>query len=159
MEKILLWLFLVLGVILLSISIKKAPLKDWLLCFLTAAYFTTFLGDLIAKYHLLSYPVQLFSKFQSSVLYEYLLLPLMGLYYYQTTYHKGVVDWCWQALAYSSVLTAFEIILEQNTDLIHYINWHWSYSMVSQFLFLLLVRWLMWLINDVARKREDGKRS
>ncbi|QKY68803.1 CBO0543 family protein [Lentibacillus sp. CBA3610] len=153
MEMVLLWLFFISGLILLYIALKKPPLRSWLLCLLTAAFFTTFLGDLVVKYNLLSYPVQLLPKFQSSVLYEYLLLPLMCVFFYQTSYHKNVLNWCWQALVYSSVLTAGEVLLQQNTDLVHYINWSWFHSLLSQFLLLLFIRWLMWLINDVAQRR------
>ncbi|HLS08763.1 CBO0543 family protein [Lentibacillus sp.] len=156
---ILLWIFLILGLILLNIAFKKQPLKNWLLCFLIAAYFVTILGDLVVKYELLSYPVQLFPLFQSSVLYEYLLLPVMCVYYYQRTYRRGVFNWFWMALVYSSFLTAFEVLLERNTDLVHYITWNWFYSLVSQFLLLLFIRWLMWLINDVAGKRESTNGS
>lgn len=159
MEMILLWLFLILGVVLLSKVLRKPPLKNWLLCFFIASYPATFLGGLVVHYHLISYPVQLFPQFQSNVLYEYLLLPLVCTYYYQASYHKGVFSSWWQALVYISVLTVVEILLEKNTDLLHYINWNWYYSLISQFLFLLLVRWLMWLINETVLKREGTSGS
>lgn len=158
MDFILLWFFLILGIVLLYISLKRPAFKDWLLCMLIAAYFITFLGDIVVKYQMLSYPVQLLPKFQSSVLYEYLLLPLMCIYFYQSTYCKGVFDWVWIALVYSSVLTAVEVLLEKNTGLIHYITWSWFDSLVSQFLLLLFIRWLMGLINKGGRKLESTRR-
>ncbi|WP_010530274.1 CBO0543 family protein [Lentibacillus jeotgali] len=154
MEIILLWLFLILGIILLTVSLKKQPLKDWLLCLLAAAYFASPLGDLVVKYEFLSYPVQLFPQFQSSILYEYLLLPLMCLFYFQSTYHKGIFSCIWQAFLYSAVLTTFEVLLEIKTALIDYIHWGWFSSFITQFLFLLFIRWLMWLVNVVVKKRE-----
>ncbi|HLS07674.1 CBO0543 family protein [Lentibacillus sp.] len=152
MEVIVLWLFFFLGIILIFNTIRKPPVKDWLLCLLTAAYFTTFLGDIVVKAGLLSYPVKLFPQFQSSILYEYLLLPLMCIYFYKTTYHKTVFDWIWQALVYSSVLTVSELLLEQNTNLIHYINWSWFHTLASQFLLLLFIRWLLQLINKISER-------
>ncbi|SFA84320.1 hypothetical protein SAMN04488072_102265 [Lentibacillus halodurans] len=159
MEVILLWLFLILGLVLLCISFKKPHLKDWLLCYLTAAYFAAFLGELVVYYQMLSYPVRLFPLFQSSVLYEHLLLPLVCIYYYQSSYNKGILTCLLKALLYSSVLAAFEILLEKNTDLIHYISWYWYYSLTSLFLFLLLVRSLMWLMDDITGKRENSSGS
>ncbi|TFJ94385.1 CBO0543 family protein [Lentibacillus salicampi] len=158
MDIILLWLFLILGLILLTISIKKGSLINWLLCFWLAAYLITFVGDLVVEYQMLTYPVQLIPHFRSSALYEYLLLPLICVYYYQATVHKSLSHSIWRAFIYSGLLTAFEVILEVNTDLIHYITWNWFYSLAGQFVLLLLIRWLMRLIAGVVRRRR-GRRD
>ncbi len=90
MELVILRLLFMLGLVLLFFSLRKPPLKEWLLCYLLAAYFGTFLGDLAAKHELISYPVKLFTQFQSSVLYEYLLLPLLSIYFYRNTYRSSM---------------------------------------------------------------------
>ncbi|ALX47258.1 CBO0543 family protein [Lentibacillus amyloliquefaciens] len=151
MEIILLWLFLISGLVLLTIALKKHPLKDWLICFFASAYFATVLGDLVVKAELLSYPVQLAPQFQSSVLYEYLLLPLICIVYYQTTYQTSFFYWCWQAFVYSSVVTFVEVLLETHTALIYFDSWHWYYSLISLTLFLLFIRCLLRLIYVVKK--------
>ncbi|GGJ96633.1 hypothetical protein GCM10007063_18860 [Lentibacillus kapialis] len=156
MERILLWLFLIIGIVLLIKSFKKNPLQEWLLGYLLAAHLAVFLGQLVVNYQLLSYPVKLFPSFESSVLYEYLLLPIISVgYYYQTSSWTSISRLLGMALLSSAALTIFEVILEKNTDLIQYIHWYWYDSLISIFVFLLMIRFLMKQIVTSGRGRND----
>ncbi|SFD45205.1 hypothetical protein SAMN05216238_101402 [Lentibacillus persicus] len=155
MEIFLLWLFLISGLVLTGILLTKRPLIQWLLCFFIAAYFASFLGDLVAKAGMLTYPVKLFPQLQSSVLYEYLLLPLICVRHVQITYQSSFLKWCLYAFFYSGVVTIVEVLLEKYTALVHFINWNWLYSLISVMFFIVGIRLLMWLINT-ARKNSNS---
>ncbi|GAB4074037.1 hypothetical protein GCM10028778_15400 [Barrientosiimonas marina] len=157
MDMILLWVFFIAGVGILIILLQRPPLKEWLLCFFIAACLASFLGQLVVSSNLISYPVKLFPIFKSSILYEYLLLPLLSVIYYRTTYRKDIYSSLCQAFIYSSVLTVLEVLLEQGTDFIHYISWNWMFSLVSLFSFLLIIRYIMQLINKVTQRKERNQ--
>ncbi|RYG73506.1 hypothetical protein EU245_06420 [Lentibacillus lipolyticus] len=157
MELILLWMFFITGIVLFIRFAKKYPLQEWLICYLLAAHLAIFLGQLVVSYELLYYPVKLFPQFRSSVLYEYLLLPIMSVYYYyQTSSNSSMFRMLRVALLISGTSTVFEVVLEKNTDLIHYIQWHWYYSLISIFLFLLAIRFLM---KQIVKMGESGPRG
>ena len=49
MDRIHLWVLLVLGLILLVFSLRKPPIKDVILVFLLKAYFSTFFGVIVVN--------------------------------------------------------------------------------------------------------------
>ncbi|TRM12151.1 hypothetical protein FH966_10905 [Lentibacillus cibarius] len=159
MELILLWLFLITGIILFIRSSKKHPFQEWLICYLLAAHVAVFLGQLVVNYELLYYPVKLFPEFESSILYEYLLLPIMSVYYYYQTSssNSSIFRMLWVALFISGILTVFEVVLEKNTNLIQYIYWHGYYSLISIFLFLLAIRFLIVQIMKMGEKKREAE--
>ncbi|UOQ93929.1 hypothetical protein MUO14_02805 [Halobacillus shinanisalinarum] len=147
-EIILLWIFYILGATLLLFSLKKPPRRNWLLIYFTTAYFAVFLGNLIVEYHFLTFPVTLFKHLDGSVLFEFLLFPVICIYYYQTTYHSAIFGIVWQAAVYSGALTIVESFLEMYTDLIKYLQWDWYYTWISVFIFMVIVRSSMGLLNN-----------
>ncbi|WP_396265821.1 CBO0543 family protein [Halobacillus shinanisalinarum] len=151
MEIIILWFLHILGVVVFIFSLRKPPRKDWLIMFFISAYLAIILGVLVVEGHLITYPVSLYKHFQSSVLFEFLLFPVLCTYYYQTSYFTGVFGMVWQAGVYSGVLTIVEFCLERYTELIKYLQWDWYYTFISVFLFMLSVRFIMELINYKAR--------
>ena len=97
---------------------------------------------------MLSYPVNLFNnQFDSSLTYEYILFPLLGIYYYQSTYTSTWKGIFWQAALYSMVITVIELILEKYTGFIKYESWKWTYTFVSTFGFFIIARYLMKFIT------------
>jgi hypothetical protein len=155
-EIILLWLLLIGGIGLFILSLRKPPQKDWLLIFFMTGFFAVFLGVIVVEEHLIRYPVNLFKHFQSSVLFEFLLFPVLCIYYYQATYHSGFWGIILKALVYSSVLSILEFLLEKYTDLIDYLHWEWYYTLVSVFLFMIIVRSIMGLTNYLV-KNDDTR--
>ncbi|MCP3738087.1 CBO0543 family protein [Rossellomorea sp. BNER] len=156
MEIILLWLLLIGGIGLFILSLRKPPQKDWLLIFFMTGFFAVFLGVIVVEEHLIRYPVNLFKHFQSSVLFEFLLFPVLCIYYYQATYHSGFWGIILKALVYSSVLSILEFFLEKYTDLIDYLHWEWYFTLVSVFLFMIIVRSIMGLTNYLV-KNDDTR--
>lgn len=153
MEEAILWTLLTIGIVLFLFSLRKPPIKDWIVIFLLTAYIATFLGVIAVEENMLDYPVQLLdTHFDSSILFEYLLLPIVCIYFYQTTYHSSYRGIVLQCVLYASSLTIVEFFLEQNTDLIEYHTWTWMHTFVSVFLLMLFVRLLADLLNRKHRK-------
>jgi hypothetical protein len=155
-EIILLWLLLIGGIGLFILSLRKPPQKDWLLIFFMTGFFAVFLGVIVVEEHLIRYPVNLFKHFQSSVLFEFLLFPVLCIYYSPATSHSGFWGIILKALVYSSVLSILEFFLEKYTDLIDYLHWEWYYTLVSVFLFMIIVRSIMGLTNYLV-KNDDTR--
>ncbi|HET7580204.1 MAG TPA: CBO0543 family protein [Bacillales bacterium] len=154
MEKGFLWFLLVLGVFLFLYSLRKPPRKDWLLAFFITSYCSSILRVIVVEKHLLDYPVGLFEKyFHTSPLYEFLLLPVVSIYYYQFTYRSGWVAMFVTGLVAASALTCTEVIFEKYTPFVHYITWTWQASFLSIFLLLFAIRVFLHLVNQ---KEDSG---
>ncbi|MDQ0220775.1 hypothetical protein ELQ35_21385 [Peribacillus cavernae] len=148
MERIILWAFFIIGIALLFFSLRKAVIKDWILIFLLNAYLSTFVGVFVVEEKLLEYPVRFLSNyFGTSLLYEYLLFPVICIYFYQTTYHSKYLNIILQGALYTSALTIIEVLIEKYTDLIKYHTWTWMHTFISTFFLMIFLRILMQLIN------------
>ncbi len=136
-------------------SLRKSPIKDWITIFLLTAYFSTFLGVIVERNKMIDYPVRVLHKyFDSSILYEYLLLPVVSIYFYKSTYNSRYPGIILQCSIYTSVLTIIEVLLERYTHLVEYLTWTWRLTFVSVFSLMFFVRIIMQLIN-----RKDSSHS
>jgi hypothetical protein len=147
-DQFILWGSLVIGVVFFLFSLRKPPLKDWLLMFFLSANITTFIGVFVERENMLEYPVKfLRDYFDTSILYEYVLFPLVCIYFYQTTYRASYRGIFMQGLLYTALLTGSEVIVERDTNLLDYKTWTWFYTFGSVFLLIIFLRLLMKLIN------------
>ena len=141
MQKKLLRIILGVGLLLIPFAFKRVKLKDWLLIFFLKGYISSFLDQIIVKKKHISYPVRLMSKyFDSSILFDYLLFPILCVFYNQTSEKSNLHSIFLQSFIYSTPMTVLEVILEKKTHLIKYNkNWNWliTYStLVVTFLFV-----------------------
>ncbi|WHY03241.1 CBO0543 family protein [Neobacillus sp. DY30] len=152
MERIILWSLLIIGITLLFSSLRKPPIKNWIIIFSLSSYFSTFVGVLVVEEKMLEYPVRFLSNyFSSSLLYEYLLFPVVCIYFYQTTYGSRYLNMVLQCILYTTVLTIIEVFFERYTELIKYHTWTWIYTFISTFILMMFIRFLMQLINSKER--------
>lgn len=152
MERIILWALFIIGITLLFFSFRKPVIKDWIIIFLLSAYLSTFFGVLVVEEKMLRYPIRILSKFfDTSLLYEYLLFPVVCIYFYQTTYHSRYISIALQCALYTTALTIIEVLFERYTDLIEYHTWTWMHTFISTFFLMIFVRILMQLINKNER--------
>ena len=141
MQKKLLRIVLGVGLLLIPFAFKREKLKDWLLIFFLKGYISSFLDQIIVKKKHVSYPVRFMSKyFDSSILFDYLLFPLLCVFYNRTSEKSNLNSIFLQSFIYSTPMTVLEVILEKKTNLIRYNkNWNWliTYStLVVTFLFV-----------------------
>lgn len=102
---------------------------------------------------LLTYPVNLFNRhFNSSFTYEYILFPVVGVYYYQSTFHSGWSGYFMKAVIYSGMITVTEFFLEKYTDLIHYEGWTWFYTFLSTLFLLLMIRMIVKYLSHMKHE-------
>lgn len=148
MDRIMLWALLLIGITLLIFSLRKPFIKDSLIIFLFNAYLSIFIGVLVVEEKMLEYPIRFLSNyFSSSLLYEYLLFPLVCIFFYQKTYHSSYKSIVLNCLLFTSALTAIEVLFEKYTDLIKYHTWTWLHTFISTFFLMLFIRIIMQLIN------------
>jgi hypothetical protein len=141
MQKKLLRIILGVGLLLIPFAFKREKLKDWLLIFFLKGYISSFLDQIIVKKKRVSYPVRFMSKyFDSSILFDYLLFPILCVFYNRTSEKSNIISIFLQSFIYSTPMTVLEVILEKYTNLIKYNkNWNWliTYSaLVVTFLFV-----------------------
>jgi hypothetical protein len=139
-DKLILYGLTLFGIVLFPFAFKKQPKKEWIIVYLLKTLVSSFLGNIIASTNLLKFPVRLFPKaFKSSVLYDFLLFPLLCVFYNQTTYKSKLPGIVSQAFIYSIPMTVIEYFLEKKTNLIKYCKWKWHdtlFSLVVTFLFV-----------------------
>jgi hypothetical protein len=155
MDRIILWVFLIIGIVLFIFSLRKPLLlKDTILVFLLKAYFSTFIGVIVVEEKMIEYPVRFLGKyFQASILFEYFLYPIMCVYLYQTTVHSRFLGIVLQCALYTAALTIIEVLCEKYTDLITYHSWSWLHSYIFIFLLSLFVRLLVQWINNIEKSK------
>ena len=141
MQKKLLRIVLGVGLLLIPFAFKREKLKDWLLIFFLKGYISSFLDQIIVKKKQISYPVRFMSKyFDSSLLFDYLLFPLLCVFYNRTSEKSNLHSIFLQSFIYSTPMTVLEVILEKKTNLIRYKKkWNWLityFTLVTTFLFV-----------------------
>ncbi|OQP05484.1 hypothetical protein B1690_13630 [Geobacillus sp. 46C-IIa] len=143
MEWLILWLLVAIGIGLLLLSFRFLPNKEVWLSFLLNAYATGFFGAIVAGAGLLEYPVRFFAAYtDNSVIFEYLLYPVVSVYVYATSRRSRRLGVAAQCAGYAAALTGLEVIFERYTDLIKYHRWTWKHSFVTMFSLTLAVRLL-----------------
>lgn len=148
MDWILLWTIALINIVLLFYFVQKPPIKDWLLVFLLKVFISTSLDQFVVSAGLIEYPVRFFPNyFNTSLLFDYLVFPILCLIYNQTTYHSTVRMILFQAMVYSGVMTVVEWLLERYTDLVHYVRWDAMTTFFSLLFTFLFVRAAMAVIR------------
>jgi hypothetical protein len=155
MDRIILWVFFIIGIVLFIFSLRKPHLlKDTILVFLMKAYFSTFFGVIVVEKNMIEYPVRFLDKyFDASILFEYFLYPIMCIYLYQTSVHSRILGIVIQCALYTAAITIIEVLCEKYTDLIKYHSWSWMHSYLYIFLLSLLVRLLVQWINKIEKSK------
>lgn len=148
------WFFLVLSVFTFFYWILRPPFKEWLLVFFFGAFLSLPLGTLLVALGYFTFPIRFFPDyFVSSVLFEYLVLPLITVRYYQSSYGSKFFQLGWKALLYSLGITGLEFVLERYTDLIEYHNWSFAHTLLSTFLYLLIIHYFILAFEKLPMKR------
>jgi hypothetical protein len=119
-EKNTLRFLLFFGIISLLYSIRKPPVKDWLLIFLFKGFISSILDNILVKKGYLKYPVNLFKSFDYSFIFDYLIYPLTCLFYNQLTMKSNILGIFIKTLYFSVPMSVAEYFLEKKTKLIKF---------------------------------------
>jgi hypothetical protein len=119
-EKNTLRLLLIFGLVSLVYSIRKPPVKDWLLVFFFKGFLSSILDNLLVKNGYLKYPVNLFKSFDYSFIFDYIIYPVTCLYYNQITAKSNILGILIKTLYFSVPMSVAEYVLEKKTKLIEF---------------------------------------
>ncbi|MCF2939749.1 hypothetical protein L1N85_15115 [Paenibacillus alkaliterrae] len=139
----------IITTILLIVFVPKRKWHEAQLSFIFMQVPSCLFGLLVVEYNLIEYPVRFFANAtNSSFTFEYYALPAMSvLYNLYFPQGKSLSRKIMYALAFPSVTTFTEVILERYTDNIEYVHWTWYFSWLSMLLVLhlsyLYTRWFM----------------
>ncbi|MGJ9386164.1 CBO0543 family protein [Salipaludibacillus sp. CF4.18] len=156
-QKNILRIVLVLGFLQLPFAFKREKLKDWLLVFFLKGYISSFIASVVVKNKNITFPIRFMPKyFDISVVFDYLLFPLLCVFFNRTTLTSKPTQCFFQSLCYSLPMTIIEIILERYTDLINYKkNWNWIITYSTLVITFLSVRVFMSLIRKLNIEKEE----
>jgi len=151
LEQFILWSAVAVFIVALILALRRPPLKDWLLVFFIKGYISITLSVFIVEGELIAYPVRLLAgHFETSVLFELLVFPVLCVYYNQTTYRSGLGGIIGQAVLYSAGMTGIEVWLERNTLLISYLRWSGVSTFIGLFGTFVGVRAIMAVVRHFA---------
>ncbi|WP_010531357.1 CBO0543 family protein [Lentibacillus jeotgali] len=153
-EKFFLGILTLLGIAMIPVWFNKRPRKDWTIVFLLAGFLSGMLDLFVTALKLIRYPTKIFGeKLNISLLFDYLLLPNMGVLYNQFSYKSGFWEALAKSLLFSIPMTTVEYHLEKRTNLVIWEKWNWFYTFISVTLFLWLERGFMALIRKYSNPR------
>lgn len=132
---------ILITVVLLVVAVDWRFFRDWIAVFLFKVMIDFLWGSPVSKLKMIEYPVRLLPHYyDTSILFEVWVFPILCILYNQTTRTKGLGPIICYAVLYSAAITALEYVLERYTDLITYINWTWFTSFYTLTITFLLSR-------------------
>ncbi|QKY71514.1 CBO0543 family protein [Lentibacillus sp. CBA3610] len=152
-EKIFLGLLTLLGLGMIPVWFRKRPRKDWTIVFLLAGFLAGMLDLYVTAHKLVRYPNQILKKLDISLLFDYLLLPNIGVLYNQFSYKSGFWMAMLKSFMFSIPMTIVEYQLEKRTNLVIWRKWNWFYNLTSITAFLWIERGFIAFIRKFSNPR------
>ena len=148
-EQIITVVSFVVALLLLIFAVDWRYFRDWIVIFLYKSVLDYTWGGPVVKQNLLEYPVRLLPQFfETSILFDYWVFPVLCVLYNQVTRKRGFWPIIFYALLFSAGMTAIEYPIEVYTDLIRYIKWSWfttfytlTLTFLSSRIFIAFYRW------------------
>ncbi|KOP71015.1 hypothetical protein AMS60_23460 [Bacillus sp. FJAT-21945] len=122
--------------------IPKNKIRLAIVAFLFKQIITFLIGLVVVELGLLEYPIRLFSSInRTSFTYEYYAFPVTcAIFTVWYPHDRRTFIQLGYYIAFTSILTLSEVIIEKNTDLIKYIHWEWYISWITICLSFYLTR-------------------
>jgi len=143
MERWILIGILAISILALFFLVPKNKAREAWMIFLSLQIITWPAGLLAVEWNMIDYPIQLFSfanEFnRSSFTFEFFLFPLtaimFNLYYPKKIKKTGTFFYYF---LFAGFFTCLEVIIERHTELVNYISWHGSYTLITVMVTLFL---------------------
>lgn len=148
--------WLVMGIILF-ILVPKEKIRDAHVIFLFHQVVTWICGVIVVEMKWLDYPIRFFAyASRTSFTFEYFVCPALAviftLYYPKT---NSLVKRIIYAIAFVTILTIAEVIIEHYTDLIDYHQWKWYWTWISIMAAFYLTRhYYEWFFKKIYREEK-----
>lgn len=131
----------VITLLLLIFAVDWRYFRDWVVVFLSKGLLDFIWGSPVVSLRMIKYPVRLLPQyFDTSILFELWVFPVLCILYNQYTREKGLGPIIYYAVLFGAAITAIEYPLEKYTDLITYLNWTWFTSFYTLTITFLLSR-------------------
>ena len=131
----------VITLLLMIFAVNWRYFRDWVVVFLFKTCLDFLWGSPVVNLNLLEYPIRMLPNYyNTSILFECWVFPVLCILYNQITREKGLWPIIYYALLFSVVITAIECPLELYTDLIKYINWNLATTFSTLTITFLLSR-------------------
>ena len=153
-EKITLRFLLVFGLVMFVNLIRKPPTKDWMLIFLFKGYIASVLDKLAVTKDRIVYPVNLFKWFDISFIFDYLLFPVVCVYYNQVTKTSNIFGIIAKSFYFSIPMSLIEHYFETRTSLIKFKKgWNIYLSFLSLTITFIISRTYISLVRKADNTR------
>ena len=131
----------VITLLLLIFAVDWRYVRDWVVVFLFKSLLDFVVSSPTVEHHLLEYPIRLLPNcYDTSLLFELWVFPVLCILYNQITRDKGIGAILGYALLFSAGITVIEYYLELHTNLIRYIQWSWQTTFISLTITFLISR-------------------
>jgi hypothetical protein len=154
-DKNLLKIISILGISGWAFLFRKGPIKDWFLVYLFKTLITTMIDGPVVKKKLVSYPYRYLSKyFDTNIIFDYVLFPLLCVFYSQFTYKLNPFKTIFSVFLFSVPMTAIQGVLEKYTRLVKYSRkWSWLHTLSVLTMTFWSSRGFIALIRFLNRRR------
>ena len=141
-EKAILVIGWIISVLLLFRFIPKNKVRLAQLAFLFKQAITWLIGLAVVEARLLEYPVRFFSYAnRTSFTFEYIVYPsICAIFNVNYPEKKGRFSQFMYYSYYCTAITIIEVILEEYTNLINYINWTWYITWITLYITFYMTR-------------------
>lgn len=138
---ILLCMWLVTTAMLL-IFIPKGRIREAIVIFLFKQLITWLIGLMVVELRLIEYPVRIFSYAnKTSFYFEFYVYPaicvVFNLHYPK---NRRIIRQALYYIYFCTGITIIEVLVEQYTDVVTYLNWHWTVTWVTLFITFYITR-------------------
>ncbi|MCM0761179.1 MULTISPECIES: CBO0543 family protein [Sporomusa] len=131
----------VITLLLLIFAVDWRYFRDWVVVYLFKSLLDFVVSSPTVELRLLEYPDRLLPNlYDTSLLFELWVFPVLCILYNQITRDKGLSVILGYALLFSAGITVIEYFLELHTNLIRYIQWSWLTTYVTLSITFLLSR-------------------
>lgn len=141
----------------LPMTLRKPPIKDWIIVYLFNAVTNGIIDNILTTLDIVKYPVRIFSKlFEISVVFDFVIYPFITILYNKWTYNDR-----WFSIFYKIFLLAIPMLIielwaEKKTSLIKWKKgWSWYHTYLSIVLKSIITRTCI----GIVRKVEKGQRK
>ncbi|MTI81947.1 MAG: hypothetical protein FH758_13940 [Firmicutes bacterium] len=151
-EWIITWAAVIISLVALLFSLSKPPIKDWIIVYFLKAFISLNIAVFLVAQERFIFPVRFLPEvYQTSILFDLLVFPILCVLYNQTSYKSNLRSIIIQSVLYSGIMTAIEVWLERYTKLIEYINWSWLHTFAYLIITFLAVRAIMAIIRKLSK--------
>ncbi|NPV93162.1 MAG: hypothetical protein HPY50_20570 [Firmicutes bacterium] len=135
---------ILISLLILAFIVDWRYFNEWVVVYLFKSMLDLLLDNIAVSHHLLGYPQRLLPQyFQSNLLFDFFVFPVVCIWYNQVTREKKLAGIILYAFLFSAVMTAVEFPIERWTELLDYVRWTSFTTFYTLFVAFLVSRGFM----------------